>query len=149
MASCEIVIALLHSFRRQGPAAWSSPNIRAGVRRGFVLATLAGQEGINPHFLRVFVRSVDPQRSAAGQIVPQRGNAGIALLAGAEFFQIVGRAHAGHVEEILVLANAQGAVGRAFALRRKAENVDLGLVDANRPGDRICVENWSIKKTFG
>src|SRR5690606_23977374 len=76
-----------------------------------------------------------PQRRTAAQIVPRRGLARIAGLAGAELLQIVGRAHARDIEEVLVLAYAQRAVLGAFALGRKAVDGDLRLVDADRARD--------------
>jgi hypothetical protein len=59
-------------------------------------------------------------RRAAAHVVPFDGARCVALLARAEFFEVVGRRHAAHVEEVFVLANAACARFIGLALGRDA-----------------------------
>src|SRR5574337_182774 len=99
--------------------------------QALVLAALAAEQGLHAQAFGVLVGALEPQWRAAAQVVPLGCLGGITGLAGAEFLQVVGRAHAGDIEEVLVLAYARGAVLGALALGGEAVDGDLGLVHAD------------------
>ena len=97
-----------------------------------ILAALTRDEWLHTHAFCIFVRPVNPQRRATRKVVPHRRGTGVTSLTGTELFEVVASAHSRDVEEVFILANANSTVFCAFTLRRKTENADFGLVDADR-----------------
>src|SRR5690606_37946609 len=103
--------------------------------QAFVFGAYTAELWMQIDLLRALIRPFDPVLGAARQVVPFHGAALVALLTGAELFQIIRRRHAADVEEVLVLADSARTGFIAFAFRRDAVNGDFGLVDRYRPGD--------------
>ena len=69
-------------------------------------------------FLGRFVGAIDLMFAATRHVVPFHGAAGVALLARAKLFQIVGRYPAADSGEVFVLTNSLGTGLGAHALLR-------------------------------
>jgi len=100
--------------------------------QAFILGARATHDRLQPDLLRGRVGALDPVRGTAAHVVPWHGAARIALLACAEFFQVVRRGHAADVEEVFVLADALRTRCVVLALRRNAVDRHFRLVDGDR-----------------
>ena len=101
--------------------------------QAFVLGLDAAHYRLQADRIGGGVGAVYPVRRAARHVVPRQRAAGIAFLAGAELFEVVGRGHAADIEKVFVLAYAARARFVRFSLGRDAVDGDFGLVDRDRP----------------
>src|SRR5579859_5824867 len=88
--------------------------------QALVLGTHAREQRLEADRVRMLVGALDPVGGPAAQVIPFRIRAVERQLAIAEFLEIVRRAHAADVEEVLVLPDALLAVGQALALVAEA-----------------------------
>src|SRR5690554_2180894 len=100
--------------------------------QAFIFRLGATEDWLQIDTLGPVVRAFNPVLGATAHVVPFGTLGVVALLASAELFQVIRRAHAGHVEEVFVLADALGAVFGGFTLGCPAVDGDLGLVDVDR-----------------
>src|SRR5690554_4541825 len=98
----------------------------------FVFRRGAAEQRLHADCLGVVVGAFDPLLGPAGEVVPLGQGAVVAVLTAAELLEVIRGAHAGDVEEVLVLADTHATVFGGLAPGREAVDGHLGLVDADR-----------------